>query len=74
VKTRVWTWPRMLLLTVAWVLGSGLGAQTQANDPVSLVERTASHIFTDVTENLEEYTANPKLLQTIVRNDLMNLA
>jgi len=73
VKTRVWTWPRMLLLTVAWVLGSGLGAQTQANDPVSLVERTASHIFTDVTENLEEYTANPKLLQTIVRNDLMPL-
>ena len=64
---------RVLLLAVACIFSNGLIAQTQANDPVSLVEVTTGRIFTDVAENLEEYTANPKALQTLVRTDLMPL-
>ena len=64
---------RMLLLAVACIFSNGLIAQTQANDPVSLVEETTGRIFSNVAENLEEYTANPKALQTLVRTDLMPL-
>jgi len=69
VKNRV----RILLLTVACVFSNALFAQTPANDPVSLVEEITGRIFADVAENLEEYTANPKALQTLVRTDLMPL-
>ena len=64
-----------VLLILAFILffSSGLSAQTQADDPVSLVERITGQIFTDVTENLEEYTANPEALEDLVRNDLMPL-
>lgn len=63
---------RILLLAVVF-LNTGLIAQTQANDPVTLVEKTTGQIFADVTENLEAYTANPEALESLVRNDLMPL-
>ena len=63
---------RILLLVVVF-LNTGLIAQTQANDPVTLVEKTTGQIFADVTENLEAYTANPEALESLVRNDLMPL-
>jgi phospholipid transport system substrate-binding protein len=68
VKVRV-----LLILSLALLFSSGLSAQTQADDPVSLVERITGQIFTDVTENLEEYTANPEALEDLVRKDLMPL-
>jgi len=68
-KTRI----LMLLFVLTYVFSSGLSAQTPAEDPVSLVKDTAGRIFADVTENLEEYTANPEALQTLVRTDLMPL-
>jgi len=64
---------RMLLLVVAGVFSSGLFAQTQERGPVELTEYTASLIFSDVTENLEEYTANPEALQDMVRVNLLPL-
>ena len=57
----------------ALIFSSGLFAQTQADDPVSLVESITGQIFADVTENLEEYTANPEALEDLVRKDLMPL-
>jgi len=68
VKVRI-----LLLLAVASIFSGGLFAQTQAADPVSLVEDITGKIFTDVTENLEEYTANPETLDELVRRDLMPL-
>lgn len=62
-----------LLMTTACIFSGGLFAQTQAEDPVSLVERITGQIFSDVTENLEEYTANPEALESMVRRDLLPL-
>ena len=63
----------LLLLVFVSIFSNGLSAQAQADDPVSLIERITGQIFTDVTENLEEYTANPDALEDLVRNDLMPL-
>ena len=64
---------RILLLAFACSSGNLFADHIPGDDPVSLVEDTTVHIFTDVAENLEEYTANPKALQTLVRTDLMPL-
>jgi phospholipid transport system substrate-binding protein len=61
------------LLTVLTLTSAGLSAQAQADDPVSLVEKITVQIFADVTENIEEYTANPQALEELVRRDLMPL-
>jgi len=63
----------ILILGLALIFSNGLSAQTQADDPVSLVERITGQIFADVTENLEQYTANPEALEDLVRKDLMPL-
>lgn len=62
-----------LLLAIACIFSSGLSAQTQATDPVALVENITGKIFADVTEKLEEYTANPAALEDLVRRDLLPL-
>ena len=49
-KTRI-----LLVLAIACIFSGGLFAQTQADDPVSLVENLTGKIFADVTENLDEY-------------------
>jgi len=61
-----------MLVIVGCIYSSNLLAQT-ADDPVSLVENITGKIFSDVTENLEEYTANPEALEELVRRDLMPL-
>ena len=63
----------LCLLAVASLFSGSLYAQTDADDPVSLVENITGKIFADVTENLEEYTENPEALKDIVRRDLMPL-
>ena len=63
----------LLLLALAGIFSSGALAQTQGDDPVSLVENITGSIFADVTENLEEYTANPEALEDLIRTDLMPL-
>ena len=63
----------LLVLAIACIFSGTLFAQTQADDPVSLVESITGKIFADVTENLDEYTANPELLDELVRRDLMPL-
>ena len=61
------------MLTTVCIFSGSLFAQTQADDPVSLVERITGEIFANVTENLEEYTENPRALEDLVRSDLMPL-
>ena len=63
----------LLVLAVASIFSGGLFAQAQADDPVSLVEGITGKIFADVTENIDEYTANPEALDELVRRDLMPL-
>ena len=63
----------LLLLALTGIFSSGALAQTQGDDPVSLVENITGSIFADVTENLEEYTANPEALEELIRTDLMPL-
>ena len=63
----------LCLLAVASLFSGSLYAQTDADDPVSLVENITGKIFADVTENLEEYTENPEALKDLVRRDLMPL-
>ena len=63
----------LCLLAIASLFSGSLYAQTDADDPVSLVENITGKIFTDVTNNLEEYTENPEALKDLVRRDLMPL-
>jgi len=63
----------MLVLSIAWCFSGTLTAQTQGDDPVSLVEDTTGRIFTNLAENLEAYTAHPEDLEDLVREDLMPL-
>lgn len=58
---------------VVCIFSNSLYAQTQEADPVSLVENITGQIFSDVTKNLEEYTANPSALEDLVRRDLIPL-
>ena len=64
---------RILVLAFAFSSGNLFGDHVSGDDPVSLVEDTTVHIFADVAENLEDYTANPEALQALVRNNLMPL-
>ncbi|MDX2417107.1 MAG: ABC transporter substrate-binding protein [Xanthomonadales bacterium] len=64
---------RLWMLAAACFFSGSLFAQSQADDPVSLVENITGKIFSDVTENLEEYTENPEALEDLVRKDLMPL-
>ena len=62
---------RILLLAFACSSGNLFGDHIQGDDPVSLVEDTTVHIFADVADNLDEYTANPESLQKLVRMNLI---
>lgn len=64
---------RLLLLTVACLFSQALFAQTAADEPVALVENITGHIFAEVSENLEAYKADPKLLEALVRDELLPL-
>ena len=63
----------LISLVIVITFSNGLFAQPQEHDPVTLVENITGQIFADVTQNLEEYTANPEALEDLVRNDLMPL-
>ena len=64
---------RILLVLLASLFSANLAAVDKNADPVTLVESITGQIFADVTENLETYSADPKLLDDLVRRDLMPL-
>ena len=61
---------RFWMLAAACIFSGNVFAQSQADDPVSLVENITGKIFSDVTENLDEYTENPEALEDLVRKDI----
>lgn len=62
----------LLLLTLAFASGN-LQAAGAGADPVSLVESTAGNIITKLTDNHDTYSADPQLLESLVRSDLLPL-
>ena len=63
----------VLLLVLACLFSSGLQADFQTDDPVTLIKDITGHIFEDVAENLEKYTNDHEALKAMVRTDLMPL-
>ncbi len=63
----------LCLLAIASIFSGSLYAQTEADNPVFLVESITGKILSDVTNNLEEYTENPEALKDLVHRDLMPL-
>jgi len=64
---------RVVLLALACLLSQGLFAQEQQEEPAALTERITGHIFAEVSANLEEYKADPAMLETLVRGELLPL-
>jgi len=66
---------RKIVLTclLGGVVSTAAMADLAIDNPVDLVRETTKNIFTKVNENIDEYTADPKLLETIVDTDLMPL-
>jgi len=64
---------KFLTLLMLCLINSGVFAQPEGNDPVSLVTNTTNSIFSKVDENFEAYEADPESLQALIRSDLMPL-
>ena len=64
---------RILLLLLCCALSSSSFAQSEGNDPVSLVTNTTNSIFTKVDMNFEAYESDLPSLQELVRTDLIPL-
>jgi len=64
---------RILLLLLSCASSVSVIAQTDGDDPVSLVIKTTNSIFTEVDKNFESYESNPATLQALVRTDLIPL-
>ena len=64
---------RVFLLAVICLLSNGPMARAQTDEPAALVETITGQVFADVTEHIEEYTADHEALKTLVRTDLMPL-
>lgn len=68
--------PMNLVMAFAASLGlifTGSLAASTGDDPVSLVQQTASEILASLDTNREAFTANPELLREVVRKDLLPL-
>ena len=64
---------KTLLTVLLCVLSTTVFAQSEGDDPVSLVINTTSSIFSEVDENIEFYQSDPVALQNLVRTDLIPL-
>ena len=66
---------KTLLIVLMMLLSAGQASAyaTDASDPVSIIESATSHILEMLENRREEFTENPELLRTVVREDLMPL-
>jgi len=64
---------KLLLLLLSCVFSTGVFAEAEGDDPVSLVIKTTGSIFAEVDENFDKYEADPTALQALVRTDLIPL-
>lgn len=63
----------LIVLTMLMSAGQASAYATDASDPVSIIESATSHILEMLENRREEFTENPELLRTVVREDLMPL-
>jgi phospholipid transport system substrate-binding protein len=66
---------KTLLIVLMMLLSAGQASAyaTDASDPVSIIESATGHILEMLENRREEFTENPELLRTVVREDLMPL-
>ena len=66
---------KTLLIVLMMLLSAGQASAsaTDASDPVSIIESATSHILEMLENRREEFTENPEMLRTVVREDLMPL-
>ncbi|MFC1796534.1 phospholipid-binding protein MlaC [Pseudomonadota bacterium] len=66
---------KTLLIVLMMLLSAGQASAfaTDASDPVSIIKSATSHILEMLENQREEFTENPELLRTVVREDLMPL-
>ena len=62
----------LILAIFCLALPQGLLANT-SDDPASLLEQTANSILQDLNQNRKAYSADPELLRSVVRKDLLPL-
>ena len=63
----------ILLALLLYLISTGLFAQTDGDDPVSLVIKTNGTIFTELNNNFERYEAQPETLRAFIHSDLIPL-
>jgi len=67
---------KYLLSAVFLLLGTSQAASAIAidqRDPVAIINEATLHILGELDERREEFTQNPELLRTVVREDLLSL-
>ena len=65
-------WILMLLMLLAWSIGTADYAADE-RDPMTIIEDATTHILQTLDEQREAFTAEPALLQDVVREDLLPL-
>jgi phospholipid transport system substrate-binding protein len=65
------------IVSIAWCLLLGIGAAqaypADQRDPVTIIEETTTQILRTLDSRREEFTADPRLLRDVVREDLLPL-
>ena len=64
---------RYLSVLLLCLFSINLMAQTEGDDPVSLVTKTTNRIFSELDNNFEKYESDPTALQALIRSDLIPL-
>jgi phospholipid transport system substrate-binding protein len=65
-------WTFILMLLLGWSAGAADYAADE-RDPVTIIEDATTHILKTLDEQREAFTAEPALLQKVVREDLLPL-
>lgn len=64
-------WVRIFLLVVACTATTVSADHLHGDSPVGVVQNVTGFIFTDVANNLENYSADPDSLKAMVRDELL---
>ena len=66
---------RFLVFAIGLLLGSSvaLANSVDQRDPLTIIEETTTRILESLDQHREEFTADPTLLQAVVRRDLLPL-
>ena len=65
-------WIFILLFLLSWSVGAGAYAADE-RDPITIIEDATNHILETLDAQRDAFTAEPALLQDLVREDLLPL-